>query len=125
MMIWITAVFALAAAHRVLGQRTSYEGHKVFRMIPASAHFVQNFTSLSSDLDLSVWKQPGEAGNFADVDVPPSVLREFKERSKGWAELQVMHHNLQSSIDTESVFQPYTGRPDYLNSMRETHADNP
>lgn len=91
------------------GAKTSYAGHKVFRLTSSSesSHFAQNFTSLAQDLALPIWREPDIGGQFADIQVPPSLLSSFEEGIQGWAELEVMHEDLGAAIEEEAQYPEY------------------
>lgn len=108
-MRFITAS-VLASAALVAADAVDFTGHKVFRLIPTDDKFHESFQALAKDLDLSVWQRPALHGRSADVVVSPSKLRSFEDGVKGWADVQVMHEDLQRSIDKEGAFQTYQGK---------------
>lgn len=105
-----TTAAVLASATLVAAESVDFTGHKVFRLIPKGDSFRESFQALAEDLDLSIWKHPALHGRSADVAVSPSKLRSFEDGVKGWADVQVMHEDLQRSIDKEKGFQTYQGK---------------
>lgn len=97
----------LLVAAAATARKTSYAAHKVFRLTSTGHHFARNFTTLATDLDIPVWREPGPAGDFADVQVPPEMLLSFEEAVKGWADLHVMHEDLEASIAQEANYPEY------------------
>lgn len=108
-MKFITAA-VLASAAFVAADSVDFTGHKVFRLIPTDDNFHESFQALAKDLDLSVWQRPALHARSGDVVVSPSKLRSFEDRVKGWADVHVMHEDLQRSIDKESQYQVYQGK---------------
>jgi hypothetical protein len=100
--------FLLATAAALPAEsRTSYSGHKVFRVpVLDDGTYIQN---LIDQLHLSVWQPPSKKGAFADVQVPPSQIGAFEKAMTG-RNFEVMHEDLGNSIAEEGVFQAYGGK---------------
>lgn len=105
----LLTIFAGASAAATTEPVVSYDGYKVFRVPVATKQFAATLDKLSTTLGLSMWKPAYEAGDHADIAVPPTMLGVFQSKVAG-LNLEVMHEDLGKSIAQENTFQAYDGQ---------------
>lgn len=67
------AVGAIISSHaELVPQQVSYSGYKVVRVPVGNG--VSHVVNMINRLELETWKEPHEAGPFADIVVPPEKL---------------------------------------------------
>lgn len=95
-----------AAVPQPTPTKASYDGHKVFRVMVGSKP--QRVSDVVDRLGLSFWQHPTRKGAFADIEVPPARVDEFRKEMEG-LELITMHEDLGKSIADEGAFHIYAG----------------
>ncbi|KAK4090558.1 hypothetical protein Purlil1_5230 [Purpureocillium lilacinum] len=93
-----------AAVPQPTPTKASYDGHKVFRVMVGSKP--QRVSDVVDRLGLSFWQHPTRKGAFADIEVPPARVDEFRQEMEG-LELITMHEDLGKSIADEGAFHIY------------------
>lgn len=86
--------------------RVRYDGFKVFR-VPVRTD-TQRVNDIIARLDLGVWQPASRKGAFADIEMPPAKLDDFRREMQGF-ELITMHEDLGKSIADEASFEVYAG----------------
>ncbi|PHH93354.1 hypothetical protein CDD83_5908 [Cordyceps sp. RAO-2017] len=95
---------AVSAAVTPTPTQVSFDGYKVFR-VPVRTQ-VQRVNEVVEKLDLSFWQPASRKGAFADIQVPPNKVDDFRHAMEG-LELITMHEDLGKSIAEEAVFEAY------------------
>ncbi|OAA34208.1 carboxypeptidase [Metarhizium rileyi] len=96
--------FLVPVAALAVESAVSYYGHQVFRVpVTDDGSHIQ---SVIDKLKVNIWQPPTRKGAFADVQVAPSQLEDFRKAMEGH-QLITMHEDLGKSILEEGTYKVY------------------
>lgn len=96
--------FVAVAAAAAIDQKVSYDGYKVVRIPLANLEEGRAALNLIEEMDLQPWKSPYAAGDFTDLILSPSQIKQFENRyaAASFSGMTVMHEDLGLSIAQEN-----------------------
>lgn len=96
------------------GNKVSYKDHQAIRL--GVGDNASKIKRMMKDLSLSTWNGDPQADNYVDLVVPKSQLAAFRN-STATMDTQIMHEDLDASIEAEAKHGAYPGTFDSIYSL--------
>lgn len=86
--------------------KVSYMDHQAIRLgVGDNAYKIKR---MMKDLSLSTWNGDPQVNKYVDLVVPQSQLAAFRD-STATMDSQIMHEDLEASIEAEATYGQYSG----------------